>query len=72
MWAAVNASPLKPGFIANFAGAMGSMRAISAFACASVTPGLSLATPWQQKLIRRTFARLSRRDASSAIFRSMN
>ena len=52
MRASANTFGLKPGFTANFAGAMGSMRATSALAWASVTPGLSLAMPWQQKLIR--------------------
>jgi hypothetical protein len=72
MRAAVNASLRRPGFIGNFAEAMGSIRAISAFACAIVTPGLSLATPPQQKPIRRTLPRFSRIGASNEILRSMN
>ncbi len=72
MRALVKKSWLKPGFIGNFAGAIVSMRATSALACESVTPGFNLATPWQQKLIRRMSARFIRKGTSSEKGRSMN
>ena len=70
MRAAVNASLGRPGFMGNFAAAMGSIRLMSAFACARLTPGLSLAMPPQQKPIRRVVARFSRSGASNEMLRS--
>lgn len=65
-------SALKPGFTGNFKGASASMRATSALAWASVTPGLSLAIPSQQKLTRLISARLNRKGATSEIFPPKN
>ena len=45
MRASSNIFALYPEGGGNFWYAMGSMRAMSALACSSVTPGLSLATP---------------------------
>jgi hypothetical protein len=65
MRASVYCARLKLGLMGNFVGAISSIRPRSALACASVTPGLSLAMPWQQKLNRRTSARLNRKGSSA-------